>query len=224
MISRGPEPAQTAQGKKIAALEAAYKAGVLSEVEYHSKVTEITGAPVQTGPQQQVCAGVEWKRYQGAWRTIARYDEYKEALKAVKRDEFGRYRWSPRPGKPGDRRFICNEHDGCEHALRIRESSPGVHLVQSHNIIAHSGVPNPKKRKNSTMTWEQEQSARKAVSDGTPQTAPESIVSCDIIAFHTVSYTATTTHLLGSQRITSYHIVSPSYLCLCRENASRDPR
>ena len=166
MIRGRPTPDKGSPAQRSEALEAAYKSGVLTEAEYHTKLSQISGNPTQTSPRVCAFGSNTCKRYGGAWRTVEEFSDYQSALDSVKNDDFGRYKWAKSSGKPGDRRLVCNMHVDCEHPLRIYEDSTGRWLVQLHTGIAHSGAPKGCRRKNSAMTAQQEDHLRDACNDG----------------------------------------------------------
>lgn len=148
------------------AIEAAYRSGVLTADEYASKVAVARGSPASTAPPTMDRRGVLVADYGGDWRTVGRYFSYGSALEAVKKDTYGRFKWNRSTGTVGDRRFVCNEHEGCRVPLRVRETKDADWVVQVHNGIAHTGTPNLKRRRNSTLTVQQEEEALRGVSYG----------------------------------------------------------
>ena len=196
MIRGHPTPDKDSPAQRSEALEAAYKSGVLTEAEYQTKLSQISGNPTQTSPRVCAFGSATCKRYGGAWRTVEEFSDYQSALNSVKNDDFGRYKWSPSPGKPGDRRFVCNMHVDCEHPLRIYEDCTGKWFVQLHTGIAHSGVPKGSRRKNSAMTAQQEDHLRTACNEGAHRIIPVSYAYhgiCDIS--HQYRACASTVHV-----------------------------
>ena len=177
-----PSGLPTAQ---TAAVEQAYRAGVLTLSEYQAKMAENYTPSPQNSPASTLVAGVKQMTYEGAWRTMAEYPDYPAALEAVKRGTYGQYKWA-KTGKPEDRRFVCNMHIDCAHMLRIRQSlrsGDAVHLVQSHTTLDHTSAVNPKRRKNSAMTWEQEALLRDRIEHGENDTN-----NTDHLCTHTRKY------------------------------------
>ena len=76
-----PSGLPTAQ---TAAVEQAYRAGVLTLSEYQAKMAENYTPSPQNSPASTLVAGVKQMTYEGAWRTMAEYPDYPAALEAVK--------------------------------------------------------------------------------------------------------------------------------------------
>tara|TARA_B110000503_G_scaffold41467_1_gene68213 strand:- start:261 stop:788 length:528 start_codon:yes stop_codon:yes gene_type:complete len=92
------------------------------------------------------------------WQTVGQHADYADALKSVKQFEVhGRYKWAIHTGKPGDRRFQCNEHVDCPHHLRIKRAREGNHLVQSDSAAFHASEPKAKRRQNAVLAYDQEE-------------------------------------------------------------------
>ena len=148
------------------AIEASYKAGVLTEDEYHSKLEQVGGLQ-STAPSTRLVAGVEQRMYdRAAWITLSTHETYAKALGHLKAGHHGKVKWADSTGKPGDRRFVCNEHEGCARAFRIFGDPIGECSIQEYTQIAHAGLPKLKKRKNSVLTYAQEDVANAMLVEG----------------------------------------------------------
>jgi hypothetical protein len=147
------------------AIEKAYSLGVITEEEYHSKMQEYGNFSSQNGVSRKrptpdssgtrilVCS---------QWETLQTFESYEVALAYIKSDILGPIKWAKSTGKPGDRRFVCNAHEGCEKPFRICDDKKGSSLVQEYMDIDHSGLPKLKRRKNGIFTYEQEAVAKTA--------------------------------------------------------------
>ena len=169
MIRTETSPTDAERTARAGVIEKAYKDGVITLTEYQRKMAENQSSTPRISPGKRPMGDVHHKDYEGAWRTIADFPDYQSALQAVKSDKFGRYKWAPSPGKPGDRRLVCNMHVDCEHMLRLREgikAGDPVQLVQVHATLEHTSVEKTKRRKNSAMTVEQEELAKAGIRDG----------------------------------------------------------
>jgi hypothetical protein len=103
------------------AIEKAYSLGVITEEEYHSKMQEYGNFSSQNGVSRKrptpdssgtrilVCS---------QWETLQTFESYEVALAYIKSDILGPIKWAKSTGKPGDRRFVCNAHEGCQHIWR----------------------------------------------------------------------------------------------------------
>ena len=69
---------------------------------------------------------------------------YQDALQYLKSGSHGQVKWAKSTGKPGDRRFVCNMHEGCQRAYRICGDPTGESQIQEYMGIAHSGLPKEK--------------------------------------------------------------------------------
>ena len=148
------------------AIEASYMAGVLTEDEYHSKLEQVGGLQ-NTAPSTRLVAGVEQRVYDRAsWITLSTHETYAKALVHLKAGHHGKVKWADSTGKPGDRRFVCNEHEGCARAFRISGDPIGECTIEEYTQIAHAGLPKLKKRKNSVLTYAQEDVANALLVEG----------------------------------------------------------
>lgn len=151
------------------AIEKAYSLGVITEEEYHSKMQEYGNFSSQNGVSRKrptpdssgtrilVCS---------QWETLQTFESYEVALAYIKSDILGPIKWAKSTGKPGDRRFVCNAHEGCEKPFRICDDKKGSSLVQEYMDIDHSGLPKLKRRKNGIFTYEQEAVAMDMLKEG----------------------------------------------------------
>ena len=156
------------------AIEASYLAGVLTEEEYNNKIQQLVpiGATTNTAASTrmvcgQVCGQVEWAVFDRAsWFTLSSHQTYQDALQYLKSGSHGQVKWAKSTGKPDDRRFVCNMHEGCQRAYRICGDPTGESEIQEYMGIAHSGLPKEKKRKNSVLTYDQTAEAEGMLLDG----------------------------------------------------------
>jgi hypothetical protein len=153
-----------------ALLEKAYHDGLLDNEEYAAKLAKLDPALPQAvvargkRPQRAIC---EYTPHT-AWVPLgnhATYDEGKFAI--LKQGIYGRYKWAKNTGKPGDRRFACCAHVECAHPLRLLQLKDGSHEVQANQSIEHSQEVQLKRRKNSVLTYEQEEKALDMMREGT---------------------------------------------------------
>jgi len=163
------EPAPPATSL-LQALQLAFQAGVLTKEELESKKAAILGSgtlSLPSFPDLRMRAGKEILSFDKPWRTLESFASFELARLAIKSDKFGRCKWNrAASGKPGDRRFVCNEHVDCARPIRIFFSTDGDHQVQIYDHIAHSSTPNPLRRKNSAMTADAEDRIKKAANKG----------------------------------------------------------
>ena len=124
------------------------------------------------------------------WKGITIFDDEKMARCAVKEGLFGHWKWSSgSSGNRGNRYAHCNDHIDCQVRLRLKLGLSGCEV--SLNVAQeHSLIPNDKKRKNSSMPFEQERMSHFAVTTSMrTQTMPREyqLISCCIIAYHPIS-------------------------------------
>ena len=92
------------------------------------------------------------------WLTI------KEGIQALKTQEGGRWKWAKSPGDGVTRAvFQCNAHLGCSRLLKCSQVEAGFALFGKG---AHTSSPNPKKRKNSTLTYDDEEKLKSCLDSG----------------------------------------------------------
>jgi hypothetical protein len=167
--THGRSPGSPAAARR-AAIEHAYQLGVMNEEEYHSKMAtqgRSSGShQLVTKKRRGEWVTLDRSLHSSLWNTMATYDSYPAALSALKKDTHGKVRWAQNTGKPDDRRFVCNAHEGCERPFRILAGVDGQTYVQEYTGIDHSGVPKVKRRKNSVLTYEQEGIAMEMMTDG----------------------------------------------------------
>ena len=161
-----PAPPQT---PLLGDLQLAFQAGVLSKDEFESKKAALEAGgtlALRTDSDVRMRAGQEIASFDKPWRTLESFDSYTLALSAVKSDKFGRFKWATSTGKPGDRRFVCNEHVKCARPIRIFAGKDGQHHVQIYDHIAHTTTPQLYRRKNSSMTADIEDRIKKSSRQG----------------------------------------------------------
>ena len=92
------------------------------------------------------------------WLTI------KEGIQALKTKEGGRWKWAKSPGDGVTRAvFQCNAHMECTRLLKCQQVDGGFTLfVQGE----HTDSPNLKKRKNSTLSYDDEEQLRACINSG----------------------------------------------------------
>lgn len=92
------------------------------------------------------------------WLTI------KEGIQALKTKEGGRWKWAKSPGDGVTRAvFQCNAHMECTRLLKCQQVDGGFTLfVQGE----HTDSPNLKKRKNSTLSYDDEEQLRACIDSG----------------------------------------------------------
>ena len=109
--------------RKRKVLDEARELGLLSPEQYDSKIAEFGVAaelvPMPTADGYLVEDNSSLSR--AGWVDLGFHENYKEALHAVKADTYGPVKWAKKPGKPTDRRFVCNAHVDCTWPLRIVE-------------------------------------------------------------------------------------------------------
>lgn len=145
--------------RKRKVLDEARDLGLLSPEQYDSKIAEFGVAgelvPMPTAEGYLVEDNSALSR--AGWVDLGFHENYKEALHAVKADTYGPVKWAKKPGRPTDRRFVCNVHVDCTWPLRIVEKGAECKwLVQSHKDGYHTSEPKLKRRMNSVLTYEQE--------------------------------------------------------------------
>jgi len=80
--------------------------------------------------------------------------DMKQAQKEAKREGEGKWKWAAAPGNGKTRSvFCCNAHDKCEMLIRVILLDGAYYLQQKGE---HNEVINLKRRKNSSLTFEQE--------------------------------------------------------------------
>ena len=99
--------------------------------------------------------------------TVQNLTEARKAMYSGKHGEWRSTRKGETRGKPGDRRYMCNEHEGCEAPCRIwLDKVSGKYCLQVHKKIQHCGTPLVKKRKASIFTLSFEKTARAKARQG----------------------------------------------------------
>jgi hypothetical protein len=164
-----------------ALLEKARHDGLLDDEEYAAKLAKLDPALPQAlvargkRPRSAIC---EYTAHT-AWVPLGNHATYEEGKVAIiKQGIYGKYKWhQKKSGKPGDRRFVCCAHVGCAHPLRLLQLKDGSYEVQANQSIEHSEEVQLKRRKNSVLSYEQEEKALDMMRDGTR-------ISCEYRAYH----------------------------------------
>ena len=166
-VRRAGEAARFCPGKSweldaVKLLDKSLNAGLLTELEHKSKKARL-GLVSTVGSAVELPGASD----QRTWLTVGHHADYEQALKSVKQYEVhGRYKWANSPGKPGDRRFKCNEHVDCPSELRIKRAREGNFLVQIDAGTLHATVPNAKRRKNAVLSFDQEEQGEALMKQG----------------------------------------------------------
>ena len=194
-----------------ALLEKAHHDGILDDEEYAAKLAELDPALPQAlvvRPRSAIC---EYTAHT-AWVPLGNHATYEEGKAAIiKQGIYGKYKWAKKSGKPGDRRFLCSAHVECAHPLRLLQLKDGSYEVQANQAIEHSEEVQLKRRKNSVLTYEQEEKALDMMRDGTR-------ISCEYRAYHMhiasiscISQIPYQTYHRYQNNIRSYHHMITTY-------------
>ena len=92
------------------------------------------------------------------------YATMKEGQNAAKVYNGGHYKWASKPGNGiRNANFQCNDHKGCGHHIRVVAVNSSFEIQQKGE---HSTEVNNKARKNSTLTFAEDNKLREAVDQG----------------------------------------------------------
>lgn len=147
------------------ALKAALDAGIITAADFSQQVRAHRSAPeqlVQAPTRKRKIRGgalVQAKCYTGLWEPVIAgpFKDHKEALGARAEVESGGNagEWTSNNEGGGSHKYYrCNRHKACPVMLRAKGPKYDVGLEVLD--LAHSLELNPKRRKNSPLTFEQE--------------------------------------------------------------------
>lgn len=126
-----------------------------------------------------------------AWTPVAEYESMEACKKSILGGELVfedekalRFNWASSPGNGKTRAyFVCASHVQCP--VHVRAVLKGAtFVVECRSGVKHASEPELRRRKNSAMTVDQEESIKKSMQQGVCPAAMLSMLTLDVLSQH----------------------------------------